>query len=83
MHANLDWNADDIATAAQQGWRLVYVWDEKFQRLEYQMRTVKNDLRIDLVSTGASPNKLAARAIRLIFDSKVGSLRPTKRKQHG
>jgi hypothetical protein len=81
MRPSDDWTADDIATSAQQGWRLVYVWSEKHQRLEYELRTIKGDLLIQNSGYGASRNKLVERAMQLIFQSKLGSLRPQPKRK--
>lgn len=80
-----DWTPADTAASAAQGWGLSIVWDVKKEQLEYEVVATHPDTTRYVVSEfvrllASKSDKLASKAMGLIFQSKVGSLRTTKQK---
>jgi len=82
---HLDWTSTDITDAAAQGWQLAVIWDAKYERLEYEVQALPPNkdegARTFLAMRVKANEKLALKANGLIMNSKMGSLRPSKRKK--
>lgn len=72
------WTEEDMKASSAKGWFLVSVWDPANKRLEYEISAVSKgpfksdeEARAFVLAMIKSGDKLAEKAVRIVFISKV------------